>query len=139
MGHLMSSLKPGPDDEVIDKVGVGTVVEYHGRAGSMRQGRTSFPAMVLRQHPDDGSLDLLVFFEAEDILWEQRVLPWSEQKPDRCWTPVPHNPLHAELQALHEAIFGDFERPPKPIMEHLSDLDMRLRKLENPIKAKKGK
>jgi hypothetical protein len=73
MGHLMSSLKEEPQH--YEKVGVGNLVEYFGRAGAQRQGRTSFPAMVLKQHGDDGSLDLLVFFEAEDILWEQRVLP----------------------------------------------------------------
>ena len=54
----------------------------------MRQGRTEFPAMVLKQHEDDGSLDMIVFFEAEDMIWEQRVLPKTDAQPGHCYTFV---------------------------------------------------
>jgi hypothetical protein len=54
----------------------------------MRQGRTVFPAMVLKQHEDDGSLDAIVFFEAEDIIWEQRIMPMTEARIGNCWEPV---------------------------------------------------
>ena len=54
----------------------------------MRQGRTVFPAMVLKQHEDDGSLDMIVFFEAEDMIWEQRVLPRTDAQPGHCYTLV---------------------------------------------------
>ena len=54
----------------------------------MRQGRTEFPAMVLKQHEDDGSLDMIVFFEAEDMIWEQRVLPKTDAQPGHSYTLV---------------------------------------------------
>jgi hypothetical protein len=54
----------------------------------MRQGRTEFPAMVLKQHEDDGSLDMIVFFEAEDMIWEQRVLPRTDIQPGHSYTLV---------------------------------------------------
>lgn len=152
MGHLMSSIQEEPQH--YERVGVGNLVEYFGRAGAQRQGRTSFPALVLRQHPDDGSLDLLVFFEAEDILWEQRVLPWSEQKPDRCWAPtgdVPRNDDEIDLIAqvsqaidqlaqLQKQFYGEYEPPEKSMIEYLADFDERLKALEKhfpgPLSAK---
>lgn len=143
MGHLMSSLQEQPLH--YEKVGVASVVEYFGRAGAQRQGRTSFPAFVLKQHPDDGSLDLLVFFEAEDILWEQRVLPWSEQKPDRCWAPVADMPIDDDhpIETLKRQMYGAYEAPAKSMIEYLDDFDQRLKALEKhfpgPLSRAKGK
>ena len=54
----------------------------------MRQGRTEFPAMVLKQHEDDGSLDMIVFYEAEDMIWEERVLPKTDAQPGHSYTLV---------------------------------------------------
>ena len=63
----------------------------------MRQGRTEFPAMVLKQHEDDGSLDMIVFFEAEDMIWEQRVLPRTDAQPGHCYTLV--DPVEKEVES----------------------------------------
>src|SRR3974390_412914 len=85
MAHLMETMNRIADNDPavqkIRKIPTGTVVLYHGRMGSMRQGRTEFPAMVLKQHEDDGSLDVIVFFEAEDTIWEQRGLPKTDTQP----------------------------------------------------------
>src|SRR6516225_7496381 len=66
MGHLLETMdRIAENDPTVRrnrKIPIGTVVTYHGRTGSMRQGRTEFPAMVLKQHEDDGSLDMIVFF-----------------------------------------------------------------------------
>src|SRR6516164_5977675 len=92
MGHLLETMdRIAENDPTVKrnrKIPIGTVVTYHGRTGSMRQGRTEFPAMVLKQHEDDGSLDMIVFFEAEDIIWEQRVLPTPDAQPRHCCTVV---------------------------------------------------
>src|SRR6516162_6525737 len=97
MGHLLETMdRIAENDPTVKrnrKIPIGTVVTYHGRVGSMRQGRTEFPAMVLKQHEDDGSLDMIVFFEAEDMIWEQRVLPKTDAQPGHCYTlvePVEH-------------------------------------------------
>jgi hypothetical protein len=129
----------------IKKIPVGLGVVYHGRIGSMRQGRTTFPATVLKQHPDDGSIDLLVFFEAEDMIWEQRVRPWTEEQPGHCWSPVEHESNNGEIAKameqvkamLHELrgqMYGDFDTPDKSMIEYLADFDKRLNKLESKLR-----
>lgn len=134
-----------PSIQRIKRIPVGTVVKYHGRVGSMRQGRTEFPAFVLRQHPDDGTLDLLVFFEAEDMIWEQRVQPWSVNNPGHSWEfierpdePVTWTDVHvreieqlgASMSKLRQQMYGDYRAPDKSMIEYLDDFDKRLSKLE---------
>lgn len=76
----------------ITKVGIGNTVVYHARAGYMRDRRSSFPAVVLRQHEEDGSLDLLVFMEREDFATEERVTFRSHDQPHHCWSAVEDAP-----------------------------------------------
>ena len=89
----------------------------------MRQGRTEFPAMVLKQHEDDGSLDMIVFFEAEDMIWEQRVLPKTDVQPGHCYTlvePIEYEEgddirdlftrLISDINNLREVVKADFIR-----------------------------
>lgn len=140
---------------------VGTVVLYHGRVGSMRQGRTEFPAVVLKQHPDDGTLDLLVWFEAEDQIWEQRVQPWTEANPGHSWSYVGRpedmaeedievfnavsdldaslknafNILDTQLKALVKQMYGDWNAPDKSMIEYLNDFDERLTALERKYRS----
>lgn len=137
MSHLMTSTANFEAYEKIEPIGVGSTVTYHTRIGNQRQGRTTFPALVLSQAPDDGSVDLMVFLEPEDILWERRVPRWTEQQPGRCWSPVDNRPLSDKelhltesLKLLGEKVFGDFEQPDKSVMEYLADFDVRLTKLE---------
>jgi hypothetical protein len=158
MSHLMESTKRMAENdsaiEKIDRVGVGNIVVYHGRYGSMRQGRTEFPAIVLKQHEDDGSIDLIVWFEAEDMIWEQRVCAFSEQQPNHCWTPVDSidgKPDDRMIDALVERLdkdiedirqlvdkvawqmYGEYEAPQKSMIEYLDDFDKRLKRLEKSI------
>lgn len=76
----------------IKKVGIGNPVVYHARAGHMRDKRTSFPALVMRQHDEDGTLDLLVFMEREDFAFEQRVAFQSHNQPHHCWAAPEDRP-----------------------------------------------
>lgn len=69
------------------KVGVGNMVVYHARAGYMRAGRTSFPAIVLDQQKN-GDLNLLVILEREDIATEEYVPFQSHNQPHHCWSLV---------------------------------------------------
>ena len=83
----------------------------------MRQGRTEFPAMVLKQHEDDGSLDMIVFFEAEDMIWEQRVLPKTDVQPGHCYTLV--EPIeHEESDGIRD-LFLDFSRSLQTLKEDM--------------------
>jgi hypothetical protein len=149
MSHLPEALSRIADSDPsirhIRRVPVGVVVKYFGRVGSMRQGRTEFPAFVLKQHPDDGTLDLLVFFEAEDMIWEQRVSPWSETNPGHSWAPVEEMEGNNEtvsrlitevmllgdtLGKLRTQMYGDYNPPDKSMIEYLDDFDKRLTALE---------
>jgi hypothetical protein len=141
MSHLMETMQRMADNdphmEKIDPVPVGTMVQYHGRSGSMRQGRTVFPAMVLKQHEDDGSLDMIVFFEAEDIIWEQRILPMTEARTGNCWEPVENaskaDMLKAMVRELKHQMYGDYDAPSKSMIEYLDDFDKRLQRLEKKL------
>lgn len=99
---LLSTVNPAAAEAIgkITKVGVGSRVVYHARAGMMRQGRTSFPADVLKQHPDDGSLDLYVIMEPEEIIMEQRVAFQSHNQPHHCWSVVQDVPGEAVSLSL---------------------------------------
>ena len=158
MSHLMESTRRmaenDPNIQKIKRVPVGNHVLYHGRNGAMRQGRTEFPAIVLKQHEDDGSLDLIIDYEAEDRIWEQRVREWSETQPNHCWEEVEQigsDAIHEAIDAMdaslgklmqqHKAImdllgeltgqmYGEYEAPPKSMIEYLDDFDKRLQKLD---------
>jgi hypothetical protein len=149
MSHLPEALERLADNDPsivhIRRVPVGVVVKYFGRIGSMRQGRTEFPAFVLKQHPDDGTLDLLVFFEAEDMIWEQRVSPWSVTNPGHSWAPVERyeessveqvetdvllKELQIAVRALRAQMYGEYNPPDKSMIEYLADFDKRLTALE---------
>lgn len=93
------------------KVGVANVVLYHARAGYMRDRRSEFPALVMRQHVD-GSLDLLVFMEREDFAFEEHVHFQSHNQPHHCWSEVeqliervgPEEADEGELACIQDAI-----------------------------------
>ena len=132
MGHLLETMdRIAENDPTVKrnrKIPIGTVVTYHGRTGSMRQGRTEFPAMVLKQHEDDGSLDVIVFFEAEDMIWEQRVLPKTDAQPGHCYTFV--EPVEYEegddIRDLFTKLIGDIRELRAEVQADIGLLDSRL-------------
>ena len=153
MAHLMGSTANMPGFvSTHEPVGVGSMVVYHGRTGHMRQGRTKFPAIVFEQHPDDGSLELLVLFEPEDQIWERRVLPYSDINPGHCWSPIEAFPiqglsvdaegieaLSAALKELKDRIFGQWQEPPKAVMDYLADFDGQLSEFGGRLKLIEAK
>jgi hypothetical protein len=153
MSHLQQAIENMAANDPtlirVKKIPVGTVVRFYGRSGAMRQGRNEFPAFVLKQHPDDGSVDLIVFFEAEDMIWEQRVRPYDEAtNPHHSWSPV--EPIEVDgmtlskyidqlsglIQKLREQMYGDYAAPDKSMIEYLDDFDKRLRELEMKLERK---
>lgn len=151
MSHLPEAMRRIADSDPsivrIRRIPVGNHVIYHGRNGSMRQGRTSFPALVLKQHEDDGSLDLIVEYEAEDRIWEQRVRPRQNDEEGHCWTlvePIEPEPgtnrieptalLEIKVEELQRRMYGDYDMPEKSMIEYLDDFDRKLKQLEKLIR-----
>lgn len=102
MSMMLKSVNPEAAAAIgtITKVGVGNMVVYHGRQGYVRQQRSSFPALVMRQYEDDGSLDLLVFMEPEDVIMESRIQFRSHNQPHHCWSAVQDVPGAAPLMVV---------------------------------------
>jgi hypothetical protein len=169
MSHLQQAIENMAANDPtlirVKKIPVGTVVRFYGRSGAMRQGRNEFPAFVLKQHPDDGSLDLIVFFEAEDMIWEQRVRAYDEAtNPHHSWSPVEPieddrevkpvlygtdeasdatlaldaaiDGMAGEIEGLRQQMYGEYQPPDKSMIEYLADFDKRLRELEMKLERK---
>lgn len=144
---LLSTINPEAAEAIgnIKKIGVGNRVVYHARAGMMRQGRITFPADVLKQH-EDGSLDLYVIMEPEEIIMEQRVAFQSHNQANHCWSVVQDVPAAAPLAVYAEDdVMEDDARQPGHIVgapqsvplreieklhEHIASLNARLDALE---------
>jgi hypothetical protein len=85
--------------------------------------------MVLKQHEDDGSLDMIVFFEAEDMIWEQRVLPRTDVQPGHCYTlvePVESGEEWQEFRCLFMQLMRDINELRETIATELEYVGKRL-------------
>ena len=98
----------------------------------MRAGRTEFFASVMKQHPDDGSVDLLVMMEPEDLVEERRIQKFSDHQQHHVWKPIVYSvdEIDTMMVDVISRIFGPFEEPEKSLMEYLADFDARLSRLE---------
>lgn len=139
--------------------GIGETVRFYPRPGELRSGRGKYAALVTDAH-EDGTLDLIVFFDVDDSISQKKV-PMRNFDQPRGWEPIegrnrsPLLPvadqsreftlleekvkdLDAKLYELRKIIFGEFEAPEEPFVEILSDHEDRLIALE-PQKKQKPK
>lgn len=136
----------------VPEVGVGDRVLYKGRPGWARAGREEFPADVMRVR-DDGTLDLIVVYDRDDAMFEERV-SFGEEGP--CWTLTRQHTLlldvserfatlanlGADVDELRNIILGEYEAPAKPVLDYLSEFEdriMEFRKELNDRPKVKGK
>lgn len=160
MGHLMSTVNPGVAAEIkgngakhepLQLPGIGSSVRYWAAPGVNRGAeKDSFPALVSAARYDDGSLDLIVFFDAGDSIDEMRVPRRGGDQGFRCWD-YPENALVRSLDerleepgglrgtvaSLDAAIFGDYDRPPIALVSILEDFEKRLAALKKLVGNKK--
>ncbi len=140
----------------LPNVDVGTRVVYIPRPGHSRMGRNAFPADVLHINPDDGSVELFVVMEAEDLVTESRVGMMRDADDRHCWRHVRtdesamHEPSRLNSQAsrlvevedqlvvLKDQVFGEYVSPPKAVMDYLADFDARLRAMEEALASPKA-
>lgn len=106
------------------KVGVGNMVVYHARAGYMRAGRTSFPAIVLDQQKN-GDLNLLVILEREDIATEEYVPFQSHNQPHHCWSLVERIMADGGFTVTLPATYSPSAPDLAPLMKRIEALETR--------------
>jgi hypothetical protein len=155
MSVLMETTNPAAVDQVkpATSPGVGGNVVFIPRPGEQRQGRLEFPAMVLFKH-DDLTLDLLVVYGADDVGERMRIRYYTEDEPFHCWRhvegaePEQFEPsrlnkirqdvteLQEQFTSLKKLVFGDWNEPPKPMIEYLVEFEAKLKELRKASSAK---
>jgi hypothetical protein len=149
MSTMLATTNPAAADRIAPATapGVGGSVVFVPRPGEQRMGRNEFPAMVLFKH-DDLTLDLLVFYGAEDQGERLRTRAWSEDEPYHCWKhvqgaepekfePSRLNKMREDLEALRAQVFGDWKVPAKPLIEFLVQFEGDVKAFRTALKARK--
>lgn len=142
MGHLLETINPESADRIAGPLppGVGGWVVYVARPGEGRSGSQEFPALVMKRREGSG-LDLLVFYGVEDIGERADMPPINEDHPFPGWKfrteaepekfePSRLNKMREELDSLKSAVLGDYEKPPKSVIDLLADFEKTLREFK---------
>lgn len=121
---------------------IGSPILYTLRPGVRRGGRTTAPGFIMSQN-DDGTCNLMIFFEPEDVIDERYIPEKSEHQVNHCWeylvppaVKIEIDNLYSLVEELRGQIFGEYEQPPKSVMEYLADFDKRLSAAEAKGKKK---
>lgn len=91
MGHMLRSVNSEAADQIeqdrapLGTPGIAEWVVFHPRPGERRMSRTSFPALVMWQHKD-GRLDLLIVYDANDVVLRQGVRKATDAEPTNAWS-----------------------------------------------------
>lgn len=143
MGHLMETVNPeAVDVSVPDDLPMQSeFVTYVARPGEGRRGQHEFPAIVLSQNSLRGrtGLDLLVIYDANDVVYRDSVQTQSEFQDSACWKPIAggigelRNELREareEIAALRRVVFGDWDTPEGSLMDYLVDFEKRIKDVQ---------
>lgn len=147
MGHLLQTSNPEAAARINGEgrplPGIAETVLYHPRAGEVRQGRKTVPAVVLSVDESNRQLELLIIHAADDMITQNRVPEHVEG--DRGWSRLRSGGI-AEVDQLRELveaqqaridhlvglIVGDFEVPKdSSIMSMIDSLDSRVGDVED--------
>lgn len=154
MGTMLKSINPQAAADIehggppAGTPPIADFVVFRPRAGMRRGGRTEFPAMVMHAH-DDGSLDLLVIVDANDVWGQQRVRKATDAEPLNAWVlresarevehfePSRLNGMTRDFALMKAQLFGDFVLPEgQSIMAFLDGFGRRITALERGAPAK---
>jgi hypothetical protein len=125
MGHMLATVNPDAADAIghehdMDQgvPDIGETVVFHPRVGEWRAGRNKFAAIVTWVH-DDGTLDLVVFYDADDFIG-QRSVPRREGD-GRGWVAVTRD----SGPSMHPGGFLTDSPQLKQIFDRLTALENR--------------
>ncbi len=144
MGHMLATMNPEAVREIEHPTAlpaVGATVVYCPRPGEVRAGKTRVPARVIKADVDNGLLDLVVIYEADDFL-SRKSVP-RRMGEDRGWEPAPGSAdavldkLAAFKREIAEVLFGHHDKPAISfadqnivVHERMADIEHRLAALE---------
>lgn len=151
MGHLLMTTNPEAaariNGEGRPMPGVGETVLYHPRAGEVRQGRKTVPAIVLKVDQENRQLEIMIIHAADDMITQNQVPEhvegdrgWSRLAGDDHATTIKEMQAHiqrlenwnAAFQDKIAYVFGDFELPEgESIMSLIDKLDGRIGDIED--------
>lgn len=150
MGHLLATLNPESADRIAGPIppGVGGWVVYVARPGEGRSGSQEFPALVMRPRESSG-LDLLVFYGVEDIGERPNMPPVDADHPFPGWKfctdaepekfePSRLNKMREELESLKKDVLGEYQSPPRSVIDLLAEFEKVLRDFGKRLKALEG-
>jgi hypothetical protein len=142
-GHMMSTMNPEAIAEMdaASLPQVGDTVIFVPRPGEGRRGRQQFPAIVMAHNDARGrtGLDLLVIYDARDVIDLDSVQISDENYNSFCWKPreqtaapvaPDYDDLRRDLDTLRQDIYGAYEKPPKSLMDYLVDFEARVKAAE---------
>lgn len=146
MGHMLRTVNPEAADAIDNPAAppdVGTWVVFKGRAGFSRMRRTEFPALVLGSL-EDGTVQLMVVMEPEDMMMEDRVPFRSHNQEAFYWRHVEKPDAEVinqgpDLTAIVTRLHDIEQVLMSDEMEALEKRIVALEKAAKPKAAKKGK
>lgn len=144
MGHLLATINPGAVDQIggtpAALPGVSGWVVYIPRPGEGRGGRGEFPALVMSRNEQagTGTLDLLVVYDANDVIIRNGIPMTHPDHPFPAWRHPDHakpeefepsrlNKVRQDLDQLKEAVLGAYVEPEGGVVKYLVEFEDQLR------------
>ena len=138
MGMYLSTVNKEASDEIMNPTPlpeIGSSVVYCPRPGEVRAGKKRVPALVIGRDVDNGLLDLVVIYDADDFLSKRRIP--RRMGEDQGWEPSSDSAtavlekLETFKSELAEVLFWNHAKPTVSVLDRLDNLATRLAVLEN--------
>jgi hypothetical protein len=142
--------------EAADLPDIGTIVVYLARPGEGRAGKSEFPAIVMHHEPDRESVVLYVIYDVDDHVTRPAMREASDEIPYPAWRyrrdqelerfdPTRINIIRRDLNdtvehldEMKRALYGEWERPDKSILEILVEFETKLKDIAKRVTRMDG-
>jgi len=142
MGHLLATANPQAAEHINNPPPlprVGASVVYWPRPGERRAGRLEVPAFVTRRDADNGLLDLVVIYDADDFLSIKNVP--RRMGEDRGWEPIGGSDdlalerLEDFKAEMAEVLFSNHDKPNVDFITAMNEYATQIRALQDRVNA----
>lgn len=147
MSHLLATVNPEAAGIDVILPPIGETVIFIPRPGEGRNAMTEFAAIVRRHNPRNGptGLDLLVIFDARDMIDVDSAQRYSDQLSSYCWKPRAGGideltsmvqGMREDLERLKQQVFGDWNPPEdKSVMDYLVQFEKNVQDAQEALEA----